>query len=442
MATIVTHFIVGSSIALPFCRDSATASSIRPWAVVVSAGLLSFLADLDVMYMHWVPYRAFLGHRGFWHSPFAGILISVMLAVFVGLLVRNISARAVMLLAGIWAAACVSHPLLDAMTDGGLGVMMFFPCTVDRFFFTWRPIHVAMIGISAAWQSFLSVFPSEMPFCALALALGYAGFTLQTRKCRSVKTIVSLIFLCGLCGVAGCAGTETSTPRPAPTEAQKKALLEANEILTACEASDTEKVKALLEKNTALVNAQDDAGATPLSRAVIALKPNAELVRLLLEKGAQIEGAAKNGGRPLRSAALLGRKDLVVMLLQHGAKIGAQDQEGRTALEYAASANRIEVADVLLAHGAQINVFEAAALGKTKKLEGFLRSEPKSARARDARQGLTPLHWAAMHGHTEAVRLLLAHGASAFQESRYGYSPCFFAREYKHPDIVALLRCP
>ena len=70
----------------------------------------------------------------------------------------------------------MSHPLLDAMTDGGLGVMMFFPFTVDRFFFTWRPIHVAIIGISAAWQSFLSVFPSELPFCAAAAAVGSAAF--------------------------------------------------------------------------------------------------------------------------------------------------------------------------------------------------------------------------------------------------------------------------
>jgi len=252
--------------------------------------------------------------------------------------------------------------------------------------------------------------------------------------------LVRSLVLIGLAGLVSCSESPPSKPQPA--EARKKALLEANEILTACTASDIDKVKELLERNPALVNAQDDAGATPLSRAVIALKPSAELVRLLLEKGAQVEGTMKNGGRPLRSAALLGRKDLVVMLLKHGAKIGAQDQYGRTALSYAASGNRTEVADVLLARGAEINVFEAAALGKTKKLEEFLRSDPMSARARDAPQGFTPLHLAVVNGQTEAVRLLLAHGASAFQESRYGYSPCYFAREYKRTEIVALMHCP
>ena len=181
MATIVTHLIVGSSIALPFCHPSTTASSVRPWAFVVSAGLLSVFPDLDVAYMHWVPYNAFLGHRGFWHSPFVGALISAMLAVFVGVLVRNISSRAVLLLAAIWTVAYASHPLLDALTDGGLGVMMFFPFSTERFFFTWRPIHVALIGISGAWRSFLSVFPSELPFCAAAVAIGGTAFFLRKK---------------------------------------------------------------------------------------------------------------------------------------------------------------------------------------------------------------------------------------------------------------------
>ena len=441
MATIVTHFIVGSSIALPFCRDSAIASTIRPWAIVVSAGLLSFAADLDVMYMHWVPYRAFLGHRGFWHSPFAGILISLMLAVFVGVLVRNISARAVMLLAGIWAASCVSHPLLDAMTDGGLGVMMFFPFTTDRFFFTWRPIHVAIIGISAAWRSFLSVFPSELPFCAAAIALGYAGFAMQTRKYRSVKTTISLIFLCGLCVVGGCARTETSSPQPALTEARKKALLEANEILTACMASDTAKVKALLEKNPALINAQDDAGATPLSRAVIALQPSPELVRLLLEKGSKVEGSAKHGETPLQLAAMRGNKDVVVLLLAHGANFHARNRYGSTVMDFAAFHNRVEVADVLLAHGAKLSVSNAAALGKTKKLGEFLREDPNAAKAKDYR-GFSPLFWAARNGHIDVVRLLLANGASAFEGESTGITPCASAREFKRTKIVELMRCP
>ena len=122
----------------------------------------------------------------------------------------------------------------------------------------------------------------------------------------AVNRFMKSLILIGLAGLAAC--LDPPHIKPQPTEAQKKALQEANVILTACTASDIEQVKALLEKNPALVNAQDDAGATPLSRAVSALNPSADLVRLLLAKGAQVEGTPKYGGRPLRSAALQGRR--------------------------------------------------------------------------------------------------------------------------------------
>jgi inner membrane protein len=41
----------------------------------------------------------------------------------------------------------VSHGLLDAMTDGGLGVALLWPWTPQRIFFPWRPIPVAPIGL-------------------------------------------------------------------------------------------------------------------------------------------------------------------------------------------------------------------------------------------------------------------------------------------------------
>jgi len=90
--------------------------------------------------------------------------------------------------------------------------------------------------------------------------------------------------------------------------------------------------------------------------------------------------------------------------------------------------------------GAEINVFEAA-LGKTKKLGEFLRRDLKSVQARDD-SGMTPLHWASQNGHKETVRLPMARGASAFAEDRNGIAPCFLAREFKHPEIAELMRCP
>jgi ankyrin repeat protein len=58
-------------------------------------------------------------------------------------------------------------------------------------------------------------------------------------------------------------------------------------------------------------------------------------VRLLLEKGAEVNAQAENGLTPLMVAAIAGRKDTVKLLLEHGADAGARDQEGKKALDLA-----------------------------------------------------------------------------------------------------------
>lgn len=254
----------------------------------------------------------------------------------------------------------------------------------------------------------------------------------------TVNSLVKSLVVIGLAGLAGCVKTPE---KPQPTEAQKKAYQEAGVILTACAAGDIGQVKALLEKNPALINAQNDVGETPLWRAVVALHPNEELVKYLLERGAEVEGASKWGESPLHGAAGRSSKRIVELLLEHGAKVNVRSRYGRAPMSNAAWRNRTEVADVLLAHGAEINVFESAALGKVKRLEEFLRADPNSIKAKD-NQEMTPLHWAALNGHSEAVRFLLARKADRFVPDRWGYSPCAAARERKHPEIVELMRCP
>jgi inner membrane protein len=57
-------------------------------------------------------------------------------------------------------AATVSHGLLDALTDGGLGVAFFSPFDTSRYFFPWRPISVCPMALdssaskaSMSWQA-------------------------------------------------------------------------------------------------------------------------------------------------------------------------------------------------------------------------------------------------------------------------------------------------
>ena len=44
-------------------------------------------------------------------------------------------------------AATASHGILDAMTDGGIGIALFAPFDAGRYFLPWRPIPVSPIGV-------------------------------------------------------------------------------------------------------------------------------------------------------------------------------------------------------------------------------------------------------------------------------------------------------
>jgi inner membrane protein len=104
---------------------------------------LGLLADVDVIAFRFgIPYSAPFGHRGATHSiafaAAAGMLTAWALAR------RGVaSARRAAFVA---IAVAVSHPILDAMTDGGLGVALLWPFSNARFFLPWRPLPVAPIG--------------------------------------------------------------------------------------------------------------------------------------------------------------------------------------------------------------------------------------------------------------------------------------------------------
>jgi inner membrane protein len=132
--------------------------------------------DLDVIaFALGVPYAHPLGHRGLWHSvPFAALAAACLAALAFPRAPAGLSrAHAALYLF----LAIASHGLLDAATDGGLGVALLAPFDDARFFFQFRPIAVSPIGASAFFSARgLAVVESELvwvwlPFAGLGLAL-------------------------------------------------------------------------------------------------------------------------------------------------------------------------------------------------------------------------------------------------------------------------------
>lgn len=107
------------------------------WKAAVAFSAFSLLPDADVVaFKFGIPYADQFGHRGASHS----IVFAVLAGLLAWLVTRSKkSALAV-------GAVVLSHPLLDMLTDGGLGCAIFWPVSAARHFWPVTPIPVAPIG--------------------------------------------------------------------------------------------------------------------------------------------------------------------------------------------------------------------------------------------------------------------------------------------------------
>lgn len=127
------------------------------------AGLfaVSALPDLDVLaFALGIPYEHTLGHRGFGHSASFAVIASLAFFFLTQLSMRlrgtkKIGPREL----AVFFLVALSHPLLDMLTNGGLGCALFSPFSSERHFFPWQPIPVSPIGLTArvlpvvAWEA-------------------------------------------------------------------------------------------------------------------------------------------------------------------------------------------------------------------------------------------------------------------------------------------------
>jgi len=119
------------------------------------------LPDLDVLgFGFGISYSSMLGHRGVSHSLAFALLLSILVTVFAFRAVRWDGIRV-----RIWLflfVATASHGILDAFTNGGLGVAFFAPFASERYFFPVTPIQVSPIGWGFFSDRGLRVLASEM----------------------------------------------------------------------------------------------------------------------------------------------------------------------------------------------------------------------------------------------------------------------------------------
>lgn len=158
------------------------------------------------------------------------------------------------------------------------------------------------------------------------------------------------------------------------------------------------QVKFLLESGTEDVNRTDENKQTALMKAIF-LPDNMQrtrykIIKILLEHGAQVNIADRNGRTALMWACIRGQEIVARKILDFSIvdiDLNASDRFGNTALFYAASVGQISTVNQLI---------------KTLKRFG-LSIEKKNA------QGMTPTLEAAKQGHDECTKLLMTEGQAS-----------------------------
>ncbi|XP_041089465.1 ankyrin-1-like isoform X1 [Polyodon spathula] len=200
-----------------------------------------------------------------------------------------------------------------------------------------------------------------------------------------------------------------------------------------------------------------------------------EVVKFLLENGANQNIATEDGFTPLAVALQQGHENVVALLINYGTKgkvrlpalhIAARNDDTRTAavllqndpnadvlsktgftpLHIAAHYENLNVAQLLLNRGASVNftpkngitpLHIASRRGNVIMVKLLLdRGAQIDSQTKDE---LTPLHCAARNGHARIIEILLDHGAPIQAKTKNGLSPIHMAAQGDHMDCVRLL---
>lgn len=178
MPTILTH------PAVPLALGVGLGRRVISRRLLIAGVCLSAVPDLDVLaFRLGIPYSAEFGHRGFSHS----LLFAGLCALLVAWALRKYREQPGRSFAFLF-AAMVSHGILDAFTNGGLGVEFFWPFSAERYFAPVRVIAVSPLGVSRIWSHHgLSVLVSELLWVWLPCTVVCAGFVHYRYRTQNQK---------------------------------------------------------------------------------------------------------------------------------------------------------------------------------------------------------------------------------------------------------------
>jgi len=252
----------------------------------------------------------------------------------------------------------------------------------------------------------------------------------------------------------------------------------AQDIHTAVQQGNAQRVREILTEDPRLVNMKDETGRTPLHWA--ARSQNLDIMVLLLDQGADVNAQDDNGIAALHSLVVRGNKEGVELLLRNGADVNIVDTEGTPPLAYTMNyfIYHHDIADMLMDNGADpfllkdqgIALLHRAAtrghermvayliekgvdtiqsntcdllhfisFGGIGEIVDYILKKDCNVDEKD-RYGMTPLHYAAAKGHRQVMEILLSGGANIDVKNTINQTPYQLASQAGYEELADLLK--
>lgn len=191
----------------------------------------------------------------------------------------------------------------------------------------------------------------------------------------------------------------------------------AQDLFNSIREGNIEEIKTILENNPEEINTKQGF-MDPLFYSVRMGRNKA--AELLISKGADMNEFAANINEfspleftPITDAIRTNNIEIIKFMVENGADLQVKTSLGETYLHFAAHLNRIELIEYFIDKGIDVNVIKNG--------------------------NLTPLHIAAVDGHKELVKLLIDNGADLNIISTDGGTALHFAKASANKEIAEIL---
>ncbi|MFC1492720.1 ankyrin repeat domain-containing protein [candidate division KSB1 bacterium] len=253
--------------------------------------------------------------------------------------------------------------------------------------------------------------------------------------------------------------------------------LSAQDIHTAVQEDNLERVRILLTENPEMINSKNDNGMTPMHLAArnvnkdmielliskgadvntkdnnnvtplhsLAFRGGIESVKILVENGADINAGMRDLSIPLHGAARGGQLDVVEYLLSRGSDVNAKTNRGWNALTMAVYANQKTVIDFLIDKGSELNIqginnwtpLHWAVMNNENDIAEKLVNLNADVNIQDI-AGISPFHWTCLNGGIDHAKLFLEKGADINSQARSGMTPLINSIRRERKEIFDFL---